>query len=127
MEASLSGTCGWIIDKMMGGASLSTAVAAAVEKGYTEPDPACDLSGEDFARKLCVLSRQMGRRLRPSEVRTEGLVPDRCIAALKLARDAAARMAVLKEYDAELEEEVACAALAGERIAVVGQINFGTV
>lgn len=125
VEASLSGTCGFVITQLMDGVPLSTAVAAAVEKGYTEPDPSFDLSGKDFARKLCVLSRQMGRRLHPSEVRLDGMVPDACIDALARACSAEEREAALKAYDTELAAEVDAARAAGERIAFVGQINFG--
>lgn len=35
-------------------------LADAKAKGYTEPDPAADLSGTDVARKLLILARKAG-------------------------------------------------------------------
>ena len=38
---------------------FSTIVLEALEKGYTEPDPREDLSGNDVARKLLILAREL--------------------------------------------------------------------
>ena len=43
--------------------------------GFTEPDPREDLSGEDVARKLLILGRQIGLKMDIEEVRVESLVP----------------------------------------------------
>lgn len=38
---------------------FSTIINEALEKGYTEPDPREDLSGNDVARKLLILAREL--------------------------------------------------------------------
>ena len=43
--------------------------------GYTEPDPREDLSGQDVARKLLILGRQIGLKMDLDEVQVDSLVP----------------------------------------------------
>jgi aspartokinase/homoserine dehydrogenase 1 len=43
--------------------------------GFTEPDPREDLSGQDVARKLLILARQIGLAMDLDEVKVESLVP----------------------------------------------------
>jgi aspartokinase/homoserine dehydrogenase 1 len=50
-------------------------MAAAIDAGYTEPDPREDLSGQDVARKALILGRLLGFRGEPASVVTESLVP----------------------------------------------------
>ena len=52
------------------------ALTAAMNAGYTEPDPRDDLSGTDVARKALILGRLMGFKGEPASVVTESLVPD---------------------------------------------------
>lgn len=39
--------------------AFSTIIKEAMDKGYTEPDPREDLSGNDVARKLLILAREL--------------------------------------------------------------------
>ena len=57
IEACLSGTLGFLLTEIESGVTLSKAVADAAAKGFTEPDPAADLSGADVARKAIILAR----------------------------------------------------------------------
>ena len=44
-------------------------------KGYTEPHPRDDLNGVDVARKLLILSRTAGFRIRMEDVKVEPFIP----------------------------------------------------
>lgn len=59
-EAVLSGTLSYVLGSVQAGTSLSQSIGEAVSLGYAEPDPACDLSGIDAARKLVILLRAAG-------------------------------------------------------------------
>lgn len=60
IQGCFSGTLGYICSELENGTSYSQAIKTAMEKGYTEPDPRDDLSGEDVARKALILARLMG-------------------------------------------------------------------
>ena len=57
------------------GRAFSQALRAAMAKGYTEPDPREDLSGQDVARKALILGRLLGFRGELQDVEIEPLVP----------------------------------------------------
>lgn len=75
INASPSGTLGFVMSEVEGGSTFSAAVKKAVELHYAEPDPRDDLSGLDVARKAIILSRTMGREIEPEEIPYESLVP----------------------------------------------------
>lgn len=76
IQASPSGTLGFIMSAVEDGMSFSQAVEEAVALHYAEPDPRDDLSGLDVARKAIILARMMGRTIEPEEVSYESLVPE---------------------------------------------------
>lgn len=55
---------------------FSTVVQQAMEKGYTEPDPREDLSGNDVGRKLLILARELDLQNEFSEVDIQNLIPE---------------------------------------------------
>ncbi|MDT0539324.1 bifunctional aspartate kinase/homoserine dehydrogenase I [Croceitalea sp. P059] len=56
--------------------SFSQVLKSAMENGYTEPDPREDLSGNDVARKLLILARELELGNEFSDVSIESLIPD---------------------------------------------------
>jgi bifunctional aspartokinase / homoserine dehydrogenase 1 len=75
VEGVLSGTLSWMFNTLTSETSFSSLLREAKRLGYTEPDPREDLSGLDFARKLVVLAREMGRDVSLEDVVVEDLAP----------------------------------------------------
>ncbi len=76
IQASPSGTLGFVMSAVEGGRRFSEAVKEAVALAYAEPDPRDDLSGLDVARKAIILARKMGRKIEPEEIPYKSLVPE---------------------------------------------------
>ena len=120
-EGSLSGTLGFVMTRLEEGALLSEAVAEAAGLGYTEPDPAEDLSGADVARKALILGRWSGLaadvpvRLAPL---VEGL-------PLGLARESL--FALLRERDAAMAARIEAAAARGCRLRFLARVVEGAI
>ena len=69
VEAVLSGTIAYVLDRIQQDIPFSQAVAEAVKQGYAEPDPLQDLSGEDVARKILILLRTCGIDAERAQIR----------------------------------------------------------
>lgn len=76
IEGCFSGTLGFLLSELERWKKFSQALEAAIEAGYTEPDPRDDLSGADVARKALILGRMLGFKGEPASVVTESLVPE---------------------------------------------------
>ena len=118
IEGVFSGTLSFLFSALAGGASFSAAVADARARGYTEPDPRDDLSGDDVARKLLILAREAGVMAERADVQVESLVP----AAM---RDLSVPdfLAALPSADDDWAARVAGATARGERLAYVGTVG----
>jgi homoserine O-acetyltransferase len=55
---------------------FSNLLEEALNKGYTEPNPREDLSGNDVARKLLILARELDLHNELSDVNIENLIPE---------------------------------------------------
>ncbi len=100
IEGVLSGTLSYIFNRYTGDASFSEIVREARKKGYTEPDPREDLSGNDVGRKLLILAREAGYELEFEDLEIQNLVPE----SLRELSDVDAFLDRLEEYDSTFEQ-----------------------
>ncbi|MCC8173382.1 MAG: bifunctional aspartate kinase/homoserine dehydrogenase I [Odoribacter sp.] len=75
IEAVLSGSLNFILNKVYNGIPLIEAVKMATEAGFTEPDPHIDLSGKDVKRKLLILGRVAGYALNNDNIEDNPFLP----------------------------------------------------
>lgn len=76
IEAVLSGSLNYIFDRMgSDGCLFSQAITEARDKGYTEPNPALDLSGKDVMRKILILARETGLVLDMEDIHNRPFLP----------------------------------------------------
>lgn len=120
LEGVLSGSLSWLFNHFDGLRPFSTLLHEARAAGFTEPDPRCDLSGRDVARKLLILARNAGRRLEEEAVEVESLVPP-ALAAL----EPRAFLARAHELDAPLEARRAAAAARGKVLRYLATLDAG--
>jgi len=118
IEGVLSGTLSYILNSFDGSRTFSEIVREAHKLGLTEPDPRLDLSGEDVARKLIILAREMGLQVEMEAVEVESMVPEDL------------RSASLEEYlntlgkhDHAIADRLDSARASGHVLRYVGVIN----
>ncbi|MEK9750978.1 MAG: bifunctional aspartate kinase/homoserine dehydrogenase I [Flavobacteriaceae bacterium] len=97
--AVLSGSLNFIFDTYDGSTTFRSVVEAAMQGGYTEPDPRIDLSGLDVKRKLLILARESGYALELEDIATEAFLPE---GALKTA-DVSEFLQLLEENEAHFK------------------------
>lgn len=76
IEAILSGSLNYIFSNLSSKNNFLSVVKEAREKGYTEPDPKLDLSGMDVARKILILSREIGCKINLADVQIENCLSE---------------------------------------------------
>lgn len=62
---------------------FSTVIGEAMEKGFTEPDPREDLSGNDVARKLLILARELDLINEFNDIDIQNLIPENLLSIEK--------------------------------------------
>jgi aspartokinase/homoserine dehydrogenase 1 len=122
VEGCLSGTLGFLVNRMTEGCLFSQAVAEAIQAGYTEPDPRDDLGGMDVARKALILARTLGMRLDLADIEVEPLFPAE-IARIPSLSSMELVAALRAGLDAGMQERVAAAARQGQVLRYVASIN----
>lgn len=118
----VSGTMTYIFDALQRGISFSEAVKTAAEKGYAEPDPRDDLSGEDVARKFLILARVAGYSVERSSFEAENQTPD---ALRGVTREEF--LEKLSEYDTEWAQRINEARARNEVLRYVGELSNGEI
>lgn len=121
VEAVLSGTLAFLCSEIMAGRSLSHAVEEARARGYTEPDPREDLSGQDVARKMMILSRELGVELEPAQVSLEGFL------ASPLVAPSPGHGASIADHDPGFQKLQEQAQARGARLAYRGSLRNGQI
>jgi bifunctional aspartokinase / homoserine dehydrogenase 1 len=121
IEGILSGTLSYLFNTFDGTAPFSALVREAHKMGFTEPDPREDLSGQDVARKLLILGRQIGLKMDLDEVQVDSLVPT----PLARGKYTSQFFTSLARYDDEMATRVERAAARGAVLRYVGTLEKG--
>ena len=121
IEAILSGTLSFIFNTFRPGTQFVDVVREAKEKGYTEPDPRDDLSGQDVSRKILILAREAGFPLEPEDVSIEKILPPSCLDAPTIPTFFDA----LKAENAYFESLLTTAAAKGEKLRMIATFENG--
>jgi bifunctional aspartokinase / homoserine dehydrogenase 1 len=118
IEGIFSGTLAFLFNAYDGRRGFSQIVHEARQRGFTEPDPREDLSGQDVARKLIILGREMGLPLELKDVRVESLVP------AELAGGSIEEfMAQLPRHDAAIAARLNAARARGKVLRYTGKLT----
>lgn len=123
IEAVLSGTLSFIFNTFRPGLRFADIVREAKAKGYTEPDPREDLSGQDVARKILILAREIGLVLEPEDVHITPLLPKSCDEAPTVD----AFFEELVKCNSVFEGWVNAADERGEKLRMVATLEHGKV
>lgn len=119
IEAVVSGTLSFILNRVNNGERFSVAVREARARGYTEPHPAADLAGADSGRKLLILLREAGLHSEPEQISVESLVPEE----LAAESDAERFLAGLAAHDAAWAEHAEAAHHRSLRLAYLARFD----
>ena len=120
IEGCLSGTLGYLCAELERGVRYSEALWEAKARGYTEPDPRDDLSGQDVARKALILARTAGWPLEADDLTVEALYAD-ALAGGSVDDFLAATASMDEEYSARVAEAEA----AGKVLRYVARVGAG--
>jgi len=120
-EGILSGSLSYIFGQLHQGLTLSQATQKAMEKGFTEPNPAEDLSGLDVARKVLIIAREAGLNLELEDIKLQSVIPGE----LAEITDADEFMQKLPSLDSTIEQQIKVAEANNQVLKYVAQIHNG--
>ena len=120
IEGQLSGTLGYICQRLDEGAKLSQAIAEAKAKGFTEPDPREDLGGLDVMRKVLILARMRGWQLEQADIEVESLYSG-ALAHLSVPQF----MASAVTLDPSMQDRVDAAHAEGKVLRYIAEVEDG--
>ncbi|SDM53806.1 aspartate kinase [Siphonobacter aquaeclarae] len=123
IEGVFSGTLSFIFNTFRPGLRFAEVVREAKAKGYTEPDPRDDLSGQDVARKILILAREIGLELDFEDVEITPLLPENC----QQAPTVDAFFGELEKSNAVFEKWVNDADAKGEKLRYVATLENGKI
>lgn len=115
-----SGTLGHIAYGLESGKAFSEVLKDAVSRGYTEPNPAVDLSGSDVAAKLLILARSAGFNVDKQDIKPVPFVPLEYISE----PNAEALMERVREVDEPMAREMAKAKAEGQTLRYVARLAY---
>lgn len=118
IRGQLSGTLGYLCQRMDEGVEFSKAVAEAKAKGFTEPDPREDLGGMDVMRKVLILARMSGWQLEADDIEVESLY-SKSLAHLSVPEF----MAAVRSMDPSLRDRVQAAHEEGMVLRYVADVS----
>jgi aspartokinase/homoserine dehydrogenase 1 len=121
IEGVLSGTLSYLFNTFDGATPFSELVREAHRVGYTEPDPRDDLSGQDVARKLLILAREIGLKMELDDVKVDSLVPR----PLRAGRFSDRFFTALARWDRQIADRVESARKRGAVLRYVGVLERG--
>lgn len=121
IEGIFSGSLSYIFNELYStNKKYSDIIGAAKALGYTEPDPRDDLNGQDFARKVIILSRLSGLNVKSLDDLTyDSLIPKE----LESVPTAKEFMQKLPEFDHIIEKLKSDAGSEGKVIKYTATIN----
>lgn len=120
-EGILSGSLSYIFGQLHQGLSLSEATQKAKDMGFTEPNPAEDLSGLDVARKVLIIAREAGLNLELEDICLESVISEE----LANIEDGEEFMQKLPTLDAAINDKVKTAEANKELLKYVAKIQGG--
>jgi len=114
IRGCLSGTMAYVLRCHNGDqTSFTDAISEAVSNGYTEADVREDLSGEDMARKVVILARELGLDVELDDVSTESLLPE-AVASASYANLGGSELGAREEASAAVVRDLEASSLNGD-------------
>jgi len=112
VEGCLSGTMAFVLSTFDETVTFSEALKMAMDKGYTEKNLCEDLRGQDMARKVVILARQIGLDVSVDDLEVESLLPE----GFDCDMDNTELLARVKELDAPMLKRLQAAEAKGMRL-----------
>jgi aspartokinase/homoserine dehydrogenase 1 len=121
IEMIASGSLSYLFNNLNEKNSFSSIIKKAVKSGYMEPDPREDLNGNDVARKLLILARELGYNKEIKDIKYQNLVPPP-LRKLKTTKDFMQKLPI---YDNHFLKMVQKAKLQNRKLCYLAELEKG--